>query len=564
MKHTEEMNISGNIVDVINNEIFKGTLIIKNGRIDKIIKGKAENDHYILPGLIDAHIHIESSMVIPSEFARAAVMHGTVATVSDPHEIANVMGMEGVRFMINNGNKVNFKFYFGAPSCVPATEFETSGAILGIEETDELLKMNDIKYLSEMMNFPGVIYDDINIQAKLSLAKKQGKVIDGHAPGLRGNDLKKYIDAGISTDHECFTIEEAREKIGMGMKVLIREGSAAKNFETLIPLIDEFPDMIMLCSDDRHPDDLVKGHINELVKRAIKRQKPAEKDDVTKLINIIRSCTLNPKEHYKLDTGMLQTGDPADFITVDNLENFNVLATYINGEKVAEAGKTFIKSIIEEPINNFHCKKISLNDIAVKADSEYINVIGAKDGQLITEHIIAKAKIENNRIASSAENDILKIVVLNRYKKEDTRYKTQDKTTISNLPVVGFVKGFGIKQGAIASSIAHDSHNIIAVGVEDDYIVKVINRIIEMKGGIAYANNTEESFFPLPVAGIMSNDDIFKVSDIYSKINYSLKKAHIALLSPFMTLSFMALLVIPSLKISDKGLFDADNFKFVS
>ena len=540
MNYNKDFNVSGNIIDVVGKNIFQGTIYIKVGKIFEIIKEPSDNNHYILPGLIDAHIHIESSMVIPSEFARAAVVHGTIATVSDPHEIANIMGMEGIKFMINNGKKVNFKFYFGAPSCVPATDFETSGAVLGLKETEELLKMKEIKYLSEMMNFPAVLYNDSLVYGKLELARKYNKVIDGHAPGLRNTDAEKYIKSGITTDHECFSIDEAKEKIKLGMKILIREGSAAKNFDELIPLIKEYPGKIMFCSDDRHPDDLVNEHINSLVKRAIRKGYD--------LFDILRCCTLNPVKHYDLDAGLLQTGDSADFIIADDLQNFNIIATYINGDKVAENGITLIESVIEQPINNFNANHITEKDIEIMAESDSINVIEAIDGQLITNLITAKAKIENNRVISDSENDIIKIVVLNRYKP--------------SKPAVGFIKSFNIKQGAIASSIAHDSHNIIAVGADDKSIIKLINMLIDSKGGIAFTDNPDLKLLPMPVGGIMSNADIYSVSEIYKNISVDVKKTGTTLTSPYMTLSFMSLLVIPFLKIGDKGLFDSNKFTF--
>jgi adenine deaminase len=578
MNKKNKFTVSGNIVDVIKRKIYQGTIYVNNSRIEKIVpvtgnsnsqfsifnlakrsheqktnKFLVSNSQFILPGLIDAHIHVESSMVIPSEFARAAVIHGTVAVVADPHEIANVLGIDGVKFMIDNSKKINFKFYFGAPSCVPATDFDTSGNTLDLNKTGKLLKMKDIKFLSEMMNFPGVLNEDINVMNKIGLAKKYKKPVDGHAPGLRGEDLKKYIKAGISTDHESSSLDEAREKIKLGMKLIIREGSAAKNFDTLIPLIEEYPEMIMLCSDDKHPDDLLKGHINLLVKKAINKGYD--------IFDILRSCTYNPVKHYKLNSGLLQKGDAADFIIADNLNDFNILSTYINGQKVAENKCSLIKSVKEKKVNNFHCKKIAIEDIRVPVSGNMIptiNVIEAMDGQLLTKHLKLKPKIKDNKIVSDIENDILKIVVLNRYNKESTVHRPQ--STVS----VGFVKGFGIKSGAIASSISHDSHNIIAVGSNDINIVKAINRLINLKGGIAFADDTNDIYLQLPVAGIMSNADIFKVSEKYKSINSRIQHPASSLQSPFMTLSFMALLVIPELKISDKGLFDVNTFRFIS
>ncbi len=533
--------ISGHIVDVVHERIFSGTIEVENGLIKSIKEEDVNTNQYIIPGFIDAHIHIESSMLIPSEFARLAVVHGTVATVSDPHEIANVLGIDGVNFMIENGKKVPFKFFFGAPSCVPATSFETSGASLGPEEVEDMLKNDAVKYLSEMMNYPGVLYDNKEVMNKLNAAKKFHKPIDGHAPGLKGADAKKYIGAGISTDHECFTLEEALEKIKYGMKIQIREGSAAKNFNALIPLIDQYPDKIMLCSDDKHPDDLVEGHMNQIVKRAI-----ALGHDPMKVLKV---CTYNPIKHYNLEVGLLQVGDPADFVIADNLTDLNIIETYIDGTLVAKEGKSLLNSIKENCPNKFNAEILEPGKIAVQAKGEKIRVQKAIETQLITEELIVKPKIKNGFIQCDIKNDILKIVVMNRYQKSD--------------PAVGFVTGFGFKKGAIASTVAHDSHNIIAVGTNDDEIVKAINRLIESKGGIVLVENDHVIHLPLPVGGIMSNINGYEVAENYKRINLAAKKLGTPLYAPFMTLSFMALLVIPELKISDKGLFDGKRFAFV-
>ncbi len=536
----KEFTESGNIIDVINERIYKGTITISDGKIVSIVKKEVADDQYILPGLIDAHIHVESSMLVPSEFAKLAVTHGTVATVSDPHEIGNVLGIAGVKFMIENGGKVPFKFFFGAPSCVPATVFETSGANLGSAEIGELLDMDKIKYLSEMMNFPGVLYQDKEVLAKIEEAKKRGKPVDGHAPGLKGKDAEFYAKAGISTDHECFTIEEALDKIKYGMKIQIREGSAAKNFEALIPLMETNPDKIMLCSDDRHPDDLAEGHINGLVKRAIAKGYDP--------LQVIKVCTYNPVLHYDLEVGLLRQGDPADFIIADNLTDFNILKTYINGVKVAENGKSLIKTEKEKTPNNFNAKPISETDITIKAEGNEVKVIKAMDGQLITDLIYSKTKVENGFAVSDVENDVLKIMVLNRYK--DAK------------PALGFITNFGFKKGAIASTVAHDSHNIIAVGTNDRDLVRAVNLLIEAKGGISLVDGEKEMLLPLPVAGLMSNDNGYKVAEAYAEMSKAAKELGSKLNAPYMTLSFMALLVIPELKLSDKGLFDGERFEF--
>lgn len=535
-------NISGNIVDVVSKRIFKGIITVEDHKITKITESENVDNQYILPGLIDAHVHIESSMIIPSEFARLAVTHGTVATVSDPHEIANVIGMNGVNFMINNGKKVPFKFYFGAPSCVPATPFETSGASINVADIDNLMSNPEIKYLSEMMNFPGVLFDDKEVMAKLAVAKKYKKPIDGHAPGLKGEDADKYVKSGITTDHECFTTEEAIDKINSGMKVQIREGSAAKNFDALINLLSTHPDEVMLCSDDKHPNDLTYGHINQLIIRAIK--------EGYNFIDIIRACTYVPVKHYNLEVGLLQKGDAADFIIVDNLFDFNVLSTYIDGYKVAEKGKTLINSVEEECPNIFKAKNINPSDLEVAYEKPEIKVIKALEGQLITEKLVIEAKHNNGVIISDTERDILKIVVLNRYEY--------------SKPSVAFINGFGFKKGAIASTVAHDSHNIIAVGCNDEDIAEAINLLINSKGGISVVNNDLKYHLPLPVAGLMSNEDGFEVAHKYEFIDQKAKELGSLLNAPFMTLSFMALLVIPELKLSDKGLFDGSIFEFTS
>ncbi len=536
----QAFELSGNIVDVVSQRIFQGTVFVRNGKISEIHEQETDNTEYILPGLIDAHIHIESSMLIPSEFGRLAVAHGTVATVSDPHEIGNVLGLPGIRFMIENGKKIPFNFYFGAPSCVPATIFETSGAKIGVEELDELLKSDDIWYLSEMMNFPGVLFHDDEVIKKLELAKKYNKPIDGHAPGLTGEQAGIYAREGISTDHECYSRQEAIDKIKFGMKILIREGSAAKNFDALSNLIEEYPEMVMLCSDDKHPNDLVEGHINLLVKRALGKG--------YNFFKVLRSCTYNPVHHYHLDTGLLQKGDPADFILIDNLTSFNILQTYIHGEKVAENGVSLINSVNEQVPNYFNSTKIRESDLAVPFESEHIKVLKALDGQLITEELKVKARVVENQIMSDPSNDVLKIIVKNRY--------------FDAPPAVGFVKGFGLKSGAIASCVSHDSHNIIAVGTDDASIKDAVNMIVEAKGGISLVAGAEKKILPLPVAGIMSPHDGFTIAKIYAQMDQTVKEMGSKLSAPYMTLSFMALLVIPELKLSDKGIFDGVKFSF--
>lgn len=534
------MKLQGQIVDLHNQRIFKGEITISNGKIEDIKAVNHSNDNYILPGFIDAHIHIESSMLVPSAFARLAVKHGTVATVSDPHEIANVLGIKGVEFMIANGKKVPFKFNFGAPSCVPATPFESAGAVIDADGIQKLLKRPEIKYLAEMMNYPGVLSDDGQVMQKIAWAKFYNKPIDGHAPGVLGNAISKYIAVGISTDHECVTYDEGLEKLQKGMKLLIREGSAAKNFEALISLLPKYYKNLMFCSDDKHPDDLMLHHINHLCARAV-----AKGMDVFKVLQV--AC-LNPIKHYGLDVGTLKVGDPADMIIVKNLKAFKTLQTYINGQLVYDCGTTLIQKVPFENLNNFNTSKKTPKAFEFPATFGKIRVIEAMDGQLVTNETLTEGRIENGNLIANPEEDILKIAVVNRYKDQ--------------APAVAFIKNFGLKEGAIASSVAHDSHNIIAVGVSDVAICKAVNLIIENKGGICAVSDTIESVLPLPVAGIMSDKDGETVGRQYAALDAMAKQLGSPLKAPYMTLSFMALLVIPTLKLSDKGLFNGKDFRF--
>ena len=534
------MVVQGNIVDIQNKKIFKGEVEVANGRIKAIRVVNHAVENYILPGFIDAHIHIESSMLVPSEFAKIAVVHGTVATVSDPHEIANVLGVQGVDFMIENGKKVPLKFNFGAPSCVPATSFESAGAIIDATDIKKMMQNPDIKYLAEMMNYPGVLFDDAEVLQKIQYAKEAKKPIDGHAPGLRGDEVTKYISAGITTDHECFSYDEALEKLQKGMKIMIREGSAAKNFEALIDLLPEYYEKMMFCSDDKHPDDLLIGHINQLCERAV-----AKKIDVFK---VLQAACINPVEHYNLEVGLLQKGDAADFIVVEDLKKFKVLKTFINGELVAEKGRSFIKSVPFEVLNNFNTDKKEVADFIFESDAKKIRVIEALDGELVTNQIAANSLIKKGNLISDVANDVLKMTVVNRYQ--------------NTAPAIAFIKNFGLKEGAIASSVGHDSHNIIAIGVSDEAICKAVNLIIANKGGICAVSGTEEKIVSLPVAGIMSDQPADEIGKSYAALDKMAKQMGSKLRAPYMSLSFMALLVIPSLKLSDKGLFDGTTFQF--
>jgi adenine deaminase len=540
-------NIQGNLVDVWKKEIYAAEISVNNGiitSIKAINKSIQSSFPFILPGFIDSHVHIESSMLAPSEFAKLAVTHGTIATVSDPHEIANVCGLAGIDFMIENGKKVNFKFNFGVPSYVPATIFETAGAAINSDAVKKLLEKEEIKYLSELMNFPGVLLKDEEVMKKIKYAHHLNKPIDGHAPGLRGEKAKHYIEAGITTDHECFTKEEALDKLQYGMKIIIREGSAAKNFEALIDLLNSYPNEIMFCSDDKHPDSLAIGHINQLCARAIAKG--------INIFKVLQAACINPVLHYKLNVGLLRVGDAADFIVVEDVINFKNIQTYINGDLVSEKGTSFIPSVNIHPINQFTCNEIIIEQLQIKV-TEYPNenglipVIEALEGQLITNKLFLPPTIYNKLLISNTENDVLKIVVVNRYK---------------NAPIAkSFIKNFGLKEGAMASSVAHDSHNIVAVGVDDESLMEAINLVIKENGGISAVSKNNKMVLALPIAGLMSMEDGYTVAEAYTAIDTMTKvelKSRLA--APFMTLSFMALLVIPHLKLSDKGLFDGTNF----
>lgn len=544
-------SISGQLVDIFRKQVYPARITVQDGLIKQVTAleaGAPLDVPYILPGFIDSHVHVESSLLIPSEFARLAVVHGTVGTISDPHEIANVCGMEGVLFMIENGKQVPFKFHFGAPSCVPATVFETAGASLNSADVTNLLQRNDIWYLSEMMNFPGVLHGDAEVMKKIAAAHATGKPVDGHAPGLRGEQARQYIEAGISTDHECFTLEEAVDKLQYGMKIIIREGSAAKNFEALVELVEDHPNSMMFCSDDKHPDSLIAGHINQLCARAV-----AKGIDVFK---VLKAACVNPVLHYRIPVGLLRENDPADFIVVKDLTNFEVTRTYINGQLVAEDGKTLIPSVPAVAINQFDCRPVTITDLQIPVDrypsSEgKIPVIEALDGQLITPRLQLTGKMADGCWVSDPEQDILKIVVVNRYHK---------------APVAGaFIRNFGLKKGALASTVAHDSHNIVAVGADDQSLMEAINAVIREQGGIScYASETANKVLGLPVAGLMTTSDGYAVADAYTEMDQLVKSWGSGLGAPFMTLSFMALLVIPHLKLSDKGLFNGDSFSFVT
>jgi len=537
---SNEYQISANVVDILSREIVAARVHIRDEVIRAIEPSTESVTGFLMPGFVDSHIHIESSMLLPTEFARVAVQHGTVATVSDPHEIANVCGVAGIELMLRDASRTPFKFHFGAPSCVPATPFETSGATLDAQDVAKLLDDPHINHLAEMMNFPGVIAAQPDVMQKLAAAKSRGLPIDGHAPGVRGNEATQYFATGISTDHECVSLKEAHEKINLGCKIAIREGSAAKNFDALWPLIQSLPDACMFCSDDKHPDDLLRGHINQLAARAV-----ANGCDV---FDVLRVACVNPVEHYQLNVGQLRVGDPADFIVVDDLEDFRVRKTFLNGKPVMDDDVCLLPETEKESINNFDASPIDVESLQVVAKSSQMRVVEIHDGQLITGN--SEATVEQGKpIPSCPGEDLLKLVVLNRYQPA--------------APVVAFARGSGLKQGAFASSVAHDSHNIVAMGVEDNDLAMAINCLVENQGGLSVAHNGSADVLQLPVAGLISPNSCQEVAEEYLRLDEKVKTLGCHLRAPFMTLSFLALPVIPSLKLTDKGLFDVASFGFV-
>lgn len=535
-------SLRANIVCLTERRIAAGTVEWADGIITRVAETGPEDPGltYLIPGFIDAHVHIESAMLVPSEFARLACRHGTVATVSDPHEIANVLGLEGVRFMLDNARRVPFRMFFGAPSCVPATPFETAGATLGLAELATLLREDGLLYLSEMMNFPGVLAGDPAVMDKIALARGMGLPVDGHAPGLKGDAARRYARAGISTDHECTSLEEARDKIAAGMHILIREGSAARDFDTLHPLISSHTDRVMLCSDDKHPDDLAAGHIDRLAARAVAAGHAP--------LDVLRCACLNPVLHYGLPVGLLRVGDPMDAAEVADLKDFRPLRTWVAGHLVAEAGRSLMARVPVTPINRFQARRISPADLEVPAGPDRIRVIHALDGQLVTPEIRVEPRVAGSRIVPAPDGDVLYLLVLNRYQEAP--------------PAVAFVRGFGLGSGAIASSVAHDSHNIVAVGADAGSLCRAVNALVDKRGGIAVDDGSRVEVLPLPVAGLMSAGDGDEVAARYAAMTAQARALGSPLRSPFMTLSFMALLVIPELKLSDQGLFDGRSFRF--
>ena len=550
----------GHILDVVRREVFDGEVMVENERIKQVKRcmlpdnGKAWP--YLMPGFIDSHVHIESSMMSPCEFAHVASSHGTIGVVADPHEIGNVLGVEGVDYMIQSGREATFNFCFAAPSCVPCCppDIETSGAVIDAAGVEELMARDDIGVLGEMMNFPGVLGNDPEVMRKIRAARKYGKPVDGHAPGLVDSDRERYALSGISTDHECINVDEGRACISAGMKVIIREGSAAKDFDNLCPLIGESPNMVMLCTDDCHPDDLVRGHINLLVRRAL-----AKGYD---LWNILMASSINAQRHYCLDWGMLQEGDVANFIVVDVLNpHFRVLQTVIKGIEVFDCNATF-GSVRQHLIhiddsheaffpNRFEANPIREEDISLDVSKlDTLHVLCATDGSLYTGH--DAVKLSNNPFDGSRYpwGEVQKIVVLNRYQPDAK-------------PVVGLVRGFGLTHGAIAGSVAHDCHNIVAIGCNDEYLAKAINRVIEMKGGQVAIADDDMTDLALPIAGLMSPLGGHEVAYRCIMLSEMARRAGCTMRAPFITIAFLFLPVIPELKITDKHLWDSKNMKVV-
>jgi adenine deaminase len=536
------MVIKGNLVDIFNRRIYSAEIVFDNGVITRIDPVEGVFQNFILPGFVDSHIHIESSMSIPSMLSPVLSGHGTIAAVCDPHEIANVCGVEGIDFMINDASTSDFKYFFGVPSCVPAASVDASGAVIDASVVEELISRDDLYFLAEMMNYPGVVFDDVDVHKKLSLAKQHNKPIDGHAPGLTGSDLVKYISSGVSTDHECATIEEAREKIKLGMKVLIREGSAARNFDNLLPLISEYPDSVMFCTDDAHPDFIEKRHIDYLVKAAIERGYD--------LFDVLKAACVNPVLHYSLPVGLLRVGDPADFIVVDSLENVNILQTVSIGVQVFPLFEDKKTATLKDIPNNFNAEPIVIDDLKVKSLGKKVKLIEILDGELWTNAVVVDNWSNSTFVSQSINNDYLKLAVLNRYSKQ--------------LPSLAFVKGFGLKKLAIATSIAHDSHNVICVGTHDELMVIAINEVVKSKGGIAVTDGFATLVLPLDVAGLMYSGSFNELLDRYRSIEQFIALSKSSIKAPLMTLSFLSLVVIPELKLASKGLFDVNSFQYTS
>lgn len=533
-------SVEGQLVDLPGDRLYPARVRVEGGFIREITPIPHSSGPFLIPGFVDAHVHVESSMLPPSEFARMASVHGTVATVSDPHEIANVLGETGVHYMLNNARGLDFVFCFGAPSCVPATGFETAGAELDAAAVARLLEEPQVGYLAEVMNFPGVLAADPGLMAKIRAAQAAGKPVDGHAPGLRGEQAGRYAAAGISTDHECVSLDEALDKLACGMHILIREGSAARNFEALWPLLRSHPDRVMFCSDDKHPNDLVHGHINSLVARAVAKGIP--------VLDALRAAFLNPLRHYRLPLGLLREGDPANLVALRDLEHFAALDTWVGGRHLASGGRPLMAHQQVSAPNRFAAQPLSADALRLPLEGPRVQVMVVDDGQIVTRRGWADVRQSGPWLEPDTERDLLVLAVINRYEPAP--------------PALAIVQGFGLKRGALASTVAHDSHNIIAVGADRESLARAVNALVEYGGGVAAADAQGCELLPLPIAGLMSDRDGWEVARRYEQVDAMAKAMGCALEAPFMSLSFLALLVIPSLKLSDKGLFDGERFAF--
>jgi adenine deaminase len=547
---------NGRVIHVFTNEILAGDVAIINGRIAGIgrYEGRETVDldgKYLSPGFIEGHIHIESSMLTPAQFGAAVIPHGTTTVICDPHEIGNVCGKTGIRYMLEKQSPLNL--YAMAPSCVPATHMETSGALLSADDIAEILEHPRVLGLAEMMNFPGTVAAAPDVLAKLRVARKRKVPIDGHAPGLGGRDLQAYIASGISSDHECTTLAEAEEKLRAGMAIFIREGSTARNLEELMPLLHSPAAChCLLVTDDRHADDLVeRGHLDYILRRAVHYGASA--------VIALQMVTINPARHFGLQrTGAIVPGFRADLVVLDDLEQFTADRVYISGQCVAEKG-AMVTAVPEQSLDTLDpvirsSVKIDPEVVDLSMPGEeggLIRVITCTDGQIVTGQQMLEPKVENGMMVSDVERDILKIVVLERHHG-------------SHAMGIGFVQGLGLARGAIGSTVAHDSHNMIVTGTSDASMLRAIRALTDIRGGLVVAGDEQVyDVLPLPVAGLMSTGTAQKVSDCLDGIRTALEKVGTGVENPFMLLSFLALPVIPELKITDKGLVDVLQFQLV-
>jgi adenine deaminase len=532
--------VEGQLVDVVNGKVVPSGVVMEGGKFTEIVTLAEAPNRYLLPGFIDSHIHIESSQLCPSRFAEASVPHGTTAVVSDPHEIANVLGVKGIDLMLEDASNVPLRIFLTAPSCVPATQYERSGATIGVAEIESMLKDPRFVGLGEVMDVQGVLRDDPGIIAKIKAAKAFWKGIDGHCPGLVGNDLVKYINAGMRTDHESITADEAEEKYFLGMWIQVREGSASRDLRSLMPFAKTHE--CMLVSDDLRAKDLVNGHLDVLLRKAVALGMPP--------MHAIRAVTAWPAWHYNLPGGSVAVGRTADLVVVDDLRNFNVRQVFIAGRLVAEDG---VPLFLAEPRTNglgILPRGLVGEDMLLPAKGEKVSVkvIEAFPDRIESGSLITELPVRDGRVRAMPDQDVLHIALVNRY--------------VDERPVLGFIKGFGLKRGAMATSVAHDSHHLLAVGASPDDMAKAIN-VVSRSGGFAVCEENEVSTLPLEVAGLMSTSPARVVAQIENDLVELLVGMGCRLPAPFMTLSFQSLLVVPELKIGDRGLFDTRRMEVV-